>query len=247
MAKTSRFRLVRYPVAGLAAVAALFLGAPGVIASASAQTLCPSSGTPGGFGESVTYVPGPLDGTCGADSAVTISLPASTDYGKLQFSPSGYTLGNLTGASANVSFTTAGTDAPYYLLAFTDSSDSLGQANAGDQILLIEFQSNALSGNTLALNANSTEFNLYDNTTNTYLQLGQSDTNTLAGWLALFPSLDDETLQGLWIGEGLTGSDTGAESMTINSLNLVPEPASLTLFGAALAGLGFIRRRKTEN
>jgi hypothetical protein len=242
MLRSTALRFLRHALAGSAA--ALLAGSFGLVSPAGAATLCPTSGTVGGFGETSTDVSGPLDGTCGANSAVKIDIPQSTDYGKLQFGGQGLTLSGLTGASANVSFTTGGSDQPYFLLSFTDGSDGLGQSNSADQILLIEFQPTTLSGNTLNLDPNSTLFNLYDNVTGTYLQGGQHVTNTLAGWLAFDPSLASEDLQGIWIAEGLTGSNTGAESLTVNSLNVVPEPASMALFGAALVGLGFVRRKR---
>jgi hypothetical protein len=192
--------------------------------------------------------------------AVEINIPSSTDYGKLIFGPStpgyppGLTLGGLQGLSANVSFTSGGADQPYFLLDFTDSSGSLGQGAATDQILMIEFQPSALSGSTLAADPNTTLFNLYDNTTGAYLQSGQSDTNTVDQWLTLFPALDSEDLAGIWIAEGLAGSNTGADSLTVNSLTVtsqnaaIPEPSSIALLSAALAvfgGIGFGRRRRT--
>jgi hypothetical protein len=93
--------------------------------------------------------------------------------------PTGLTLGGLSSASASadVMFTGNGGQ-PYFLLPFIDSSGSLGQSSPTDQILLTEFQSNTLSGNTLGLDPNATLFNLYDNITGTYLLLGQSDTMT---------------------------------------------------------------------
>ena len=81
--------------------------------------------------------------------------------------PAGLTLGNLGGITASVALT-AGTDPPFYLLAFTDAGDPFLNTTTGDQILLIEFQPTALSGpggNTLAFDPATTEFNLYDNTT----------------------------------------------------------------------------------
>ncbi len=146
-------------------------------------------------------------------------------------------------------FTSGGSDQPYFLLPFVDSSNSLGQASATDQILLIEFQANALSGNTLALDPNATLFNLYDNDTGVYLQGGQQVTNTLDGWLSTFALLGSEQLQGIWIGEGLAGGNTGADSLTVNSLSVsaTPLPAALPLFATGLGALGFLgwrRKRK---
>jgi PEP-CTERM motif len=225
-------------------------------AKASAVTLCPSAAGVGGFGETKALVAGPLDGTCGANSAVEISIPASTDYGKLTFGsgtsgyPPGLTLGGLSGLSSDVLFTSGGSEQPYYLLAFTDSSVSLGQASAADQILMIEFQSSALSGSTLAADPNLTRFNLYDNSTGNYLGTGQSDTNTLNGWLGKYSALGSESLQGIWVGEGLTGGDSGAETLTVNSLTVdykpVPEPASVAIFCTGLIGLGAARRRNRK-
>src|ERR1700712_3753795 len=75
-------------------------------ALAGVVTLCPNQATVGGFGGSSSNVAGPLDATCGANSAVKIDIPASTDYVKLQFTsamsgyPPGLTLGGLLGLSA---------------------------------------------------------------------------------------------------------------------------------------------------
>ena len=197
---------------------------------------------------------GPLDGTCGANSAVQINIPQGTDYGKLQFQstmtdfPTGLTLGGLGNgwASANVVLNT-GNDQPYFLLPFVDSTGSLGQGSPSDQILLIEFQPSALSGNTLALDPNATLFNLNDNTGGGYLQGGQQVTHTLNGWLSLFPALSTAQLQGVWIGVGLAGNSSGADSITVNSLTITPLPAALPLVISGLGGMGLLgwrRKRK---
>ena len=256
MTKSSAFRFLRQMLPGSAAAMGLLcsfgLASP---ARAINVTLCPSAGVVGGFGYTTANVVGPLDGTCGTDSAVQISLTNSTTYGKLTFSagappsyPAGLTLGNLLGLSANVSFTSNGGDQPYFELAFTDASQSLGQSSATDQILMIELQPSTLSGTTLAADPNSTKFNLYDNTTGGYLQGGQPATKTINSWLSTFASLNSESVQEIRIGMGLTGSNIGAESMTINSLSVsqVPEPASLALLSVALLGIGISRRRRAS-
>jgi hypothetical protein len=250
----------RFLMQSSAATLAL-LGLVGIASPARADTLCPSAATPGGFGGTATDVPGPLDGTCGPNSAVQLQIPEETDYGKLQFNsgmagyPAGLTLGNLASLNADVLFSPgqAG-DQPYYLLDFTDSSDTLGQANATDQILLIEFQSSTLSGDSLAVDPNSTLFNLYDNTNGNYLEGGQSDTNTLAGWLSFDPSLAGESLNGVWLGIGLAGGGSNSESLTINSLDIeggpaaVPEPTSLLLLLTVLGATGLsIHRKQARN
>jgi hypothetical protein len=160
--------------------------------------------------------------------------------------PAGLTLGGLAGASANVSFSGGAGDQPYYILVFTDSSDSLGQAAATDQIIMLEFQSAALVGTTLALDPASTLFNVYDNTTDAYLQGGQQNAHSLDYWLGLKPFLAGESLDQIRIAEGLAGGSGPAESMTVNSLSVttVPEPLTLLLFGAGIVGLGAFCRRK---
>jgi hypothetical protein len=156
--------------------------------------------------------------------------------------PAGLTLGGLVGASANVSFTGGVGAQPYYILVFTDSSDSLGQTAATDQIIMLEFQTTNLVGNTLALDPASTLFNTYDNTVGVYLKGGQQVTHSLDGWLTSDPGLASEKLEQIRIAEGLAGGSGPAESMTVNSLSVttVPEPSTLALFGAALLGLGFV-------
>jgi hypothetical protein len=239
-----------------AAIALLGLFTVASPARADVFPLCPSAGTTGGDGTGTfTYVPGPLDGTCGANSAVEMSIPNAVNYAKLTFSsttagyPAGLTLGGLSGLSAGVTLDAA-SDQPYYELAFTDLSDSLGQTAATDQILLIEFQTPTVSGGDLDLNPTSTLFNLYDNTSGMYLQGGQADAKTLATWLADFSSLSSEDVQQIRIGLGLAGGSGPAESVTVNSLDIttaVPEPTSiLLLFTVAGATLLSARRKQSR-
>ena len=81
---------------------------------------------------------------------------------------------------------------------------------------MIEFQSSSLNGNTLALDPNATLFNLYDNTTGKYLNLGaggQHDVNTLAGWLSADPFLKGEALGQIRIGIGMAGGGELIQSL----------------------------------
>jgi hypothetical protein len=165
--------------------------------------------------------------------------------------PPDLTLGNLSGLSADVRFTPGQTgDQPYYMLVFTDPTERLGQASAADQILMLEFQTSTLSGNSLAFDPNTTRLNLFDNTTGTYLNDllgGQQYTKTLAGWIAADPFLAGESLQQVRVAIGLSGGGTHAESLTVNSLDIThstPEPTTFFLLGAGLGVLGLVRRRR---
>jgi hypothetical protein len=247
-----------------AAAVALF-GLVGIASPARADTsvLCPNLANQNGEGTyTFTAVPGSLDASCGVNSAVKIDIPTEVDYARLMWDstvtnyPAGLTLGNLVGLSASVpAFSGQPGDQPYYMLAFTDPSDSLGQTAGGglatDQILMLEFQTTTLSGTNMAFDPNATKVNLYDNTNGFYLAAGQADTETLAGWIATYPSLGAESLQQVRIGIGLAGSGTNPESITVNSLAIttpssVPEPRGTSLLlVTALLGVGLVVRRRT--
>ena len=168
------------------AVAVAVLGLVGITSPARADNyvLCPNAASTSGYGGDTFTAASGGPASCGANSAVTMYIPNETSgYARLAWDssagyPAGLTLGNLGGVAANVQFT--GSDEPFYMLAFTDLTKGLGQNNANDQILMIEFQPSALVGNTLGLNPTTTLFNLFDNVTGTYLGTGQSDVNTLA-------------------------------------------------------------------
>jgi hypothetical protein len=246
-----------------AAMAAALLGPLGLSVPAwagnSTATLCPSSATTGGFGQTITAVAGPLDGVCGANSAVQVDIEHSNDYGRLAFDttsvyPGGLTLGGLAGVSADITFSGTGSNPPqpFFMLAFQAPGTALGQTNPNNQILMIEFQPSTLAGTIMAIDPGSTLFNLFDNDAGTYLlngapdPHGQQNVHTLDEWLAQYPTLADTPLPEIRVGLGLTGGDAGAESMTVNSLTVsaVPEPASIALFGVAVLGFGVMRRRR---
>ncbi|MGP8243517.1 MAG: hypothetical protein ACLQVN_03250 [Bryobacteraceae bacterium] len=168
---------------------------------------------------------------------MTLAISPDTDYAKLMWNasnipdplPAGLTFGTLGGVSALVTFTAQQADSPYFMLAFTDPSQSFGQASPTDQILLIEFQSLGISGvgqTTMTIDPNATLFNVYDNTTGTYLLGGQSHTNTLNGYLAAYPVLASEPIGGVWLAIGLSG---GCSSPGSCHESLAVDSASLTL------------------
>ncbi len=225
--------------------------------AAHASTICPKSGSTGGFGtDTFVNVPGPSDGTCGPNSAIEMSIATNTDYARMEWLTPGTTLGTFAGVNASVSFTSAlPSDQPYYMLEFTDPTQSVGQANSADQILMLEFQSSTVSGTDMALDPNSTLFNLYDNVAGTYLEGGQQNAHSLAYWLALDPSLGGDALTGFRIGEGLSGGCNlpggCSETLTINSLDVpgavTPEPSSVVMVSTGALCMGyafFIQRRR---
>jgi len=252
--KSPTFRFFKQILSSTAAVA--LLGLVVIASPARADVnylLCPNAAWTGSDGTGVfTNVSGPLDATCGSLSAVTMSLRQEGGsagiawIGSLPgFSPTlGYpvdlTFGTLAGVTADV--TGSQGMQPYYMLGLTDPATDFLGATAGDQILMIENQSQTLSGDTLALDPNTTLFDLFDNDTNVYLAGGQSDTHTLAGWLAIYPSLADVSLQFVEIGIGsAVPSDLGPlASDTVNSLDItaVPEPTALLLLLVLLGTVG---------
>ena len=192
-------------------------------------------------------------GSC-SNVAVQLYIPKDTDYARLEWTGIGLTLGELGDSNATVAFTAdkAG-DQPYYMMTF-QSSTNLGQSgtpggNINDQIMMLEFQTTTTTGGNMALDPDSTLFNLYDNSTGYYLQGGQQDARTLDSWLGTPLGLSGDAITGLRIGEGLAGGCTGScsETLTVYSLDVggpTPEPGTLDMFGLGLAGCALVGKRR---
>ena len=144
------------------------------------------------------------------------------------------------------------------MLTFQDSADAtaLGLTNSSDQVLMLEFQPNTVTGgNSMVLDASATLFNLYDNTAGVYLNQGsggQQDVQTLNYWLSKYPGLADISIDGFRIGEGLAGGcgagQNCSESLTVYSVDVsngaVPEPTTMALVGGMLLGLAAIGKKR---
>jgi hypothetical protein len=244
----------------LIALATALAISPAVLAG----TLCPSAASTSGYGgDTFTNVSGPLDGSCGVNSAVTLYIPNDTSgYARLQWTPgnagypTGLSLGNLSGVNASVVFSAdVPSDQPFYMLSFYAPNVSLGQTNPGDQILMLEFEpSGVISGSNMVLDPNATLFNLYDNDQGFYLNgaNGQQDAHTLDYWLSVDPGLSGDSIAGIRIGIGMDGGcpveSACSETLTVDSADVTatPEPSSLFLLGTGLLGLAGILFRKEK-
>jgi hypothetical protein len=229
--------------------AIVLMAAIGTLPAKANLLLCPNAANQGGFGsDTFTPAPGSQDATCGANSAIIMSITTNTDYARLEWTGTGLTLGTLGLTTAKVTLVAPAGDQPYYMMTFQDTGDVLG-APAGDQMLMLEFQPSTVSGNSMVLDPTTTLFNIYDNTTSTYFLGGQSNAHPLDYWLTTYSALSSDAITGFRIGEGLAGGCGGScpVSLTIDHVDVsstVPEPATFGLAGLALLGLGVFRSRK---
>jgi hypothetical protein len=238
-------------------------------AVAGAQVLCPNAtatNSNGYGGNSATNVVGTSDATCGPNSAVQLHIPNdNSGYARLEWTqgtggvPAALTLGTLTGLDASVNFTAdLPGDQPFFMITVNDSTDSLGLTKSTDQLMFLEFQPTNLVGTNMAASAGTTLFNMYDNTSDKYLNQsngGQQDAHPLSYWFTQYPDLSSELITGLRIGIGMDGGCSGpcSETLTINSLDVnptvsTPESSSLPMFflsGFVLAGAIFLKGRKS--
>jgi hypothetical protein len=206
----------------LAALALTFI--VGTVPAKADTVLCPAAANQNGFGGVYTNVTG--NGSCSPNTAVQLYIPTDTDYARLEWTGTGLTLGSIGVTNATVTFTAvAAGDQPYYMMTFQDSGDVLG-APVGDQMLMLEFQTSTVSGNSMLLDPSATLFNIYDNTTSTYFLGGQSNAHPLDYWLALYPALTSYAITGFRIGEGLAGGSCGScsETLVIDSVDVAAPP-----------------------
>jgi len=239
--------------------------ATGVLSSqakAEVTLLCPNAATQGtGISDSYSSFSGSQDATCagGGYSGVTMSIPTDTDYAKLTWTglPAGLTLGNLPGLTALVSFTGPAGDSPYFELEFQDTTGALNEGGvggaAGDQVLLLQFQTLGIAGAgfvNMNFDPASTPITVFDNSgPQAYLLGGQHSANsptTLDALLADYPSIADDPVEQVRLAIGLAGGNCAncAESLSVDSAYVTPEPGTIALMFTGLGGVAILGRRR---